>query len=40
MAKITKSMGMVIVSPPGCDRGTEGWALRPFFFGLSVQHLG
>src|SRR6202051_4047216 len=28
------------VSPPGCDLGTEGWALRPFFFGRSVQHLG
>src|SRR6201747_1010205 len=40
MAKITKSLGMVFVSPPGCDLGTEGWALRPFFFGRSVQHLG
>src|SRR6266702_7270503 len=40
MTKITKSLGMVFVSPPGCDLGTEGWALRPFFFGRSVQHLG
>ena len=40
MAKITKSLGMAFVLPPGCDLGTEGWALRPFFFGRSVQHLG
>jgi hypothetical protein len=40
MAKITKSLGMQLFRRPDATSVKRIWALRPFFFGQSVRHLG